>query len=305
MTANHLKCLEPLVGRWHTRAHTHDGVLGPGVPVTSTEEFYWLDGGHFLVQTYETVFGNEPAQKGINYWFYDAQAGQFRIIFFSNNGPFTEEGNCYEGHIAGTALTFVGPARFQYELDANGNIKKNGDGTISIDWWLRDGNGRFQPWMTNVFRQLNASQNGQPPASSGSAHGIGAPGREVLEIRRLLERWAAAVQSGDQEAVLRDHSDDIVMFDVPPPERGVRGIHAYRDTWPPFFNWLRQGGMFEIDALEVTAGDEVAFAHALLRCSTVETLQKQPDKRLRLTVGLRKTDGRWAVAHEHHSFTQQ
>jgi ketosteroid isomerase-like protein len=63
--------------------------------------------------------------------------------------------------------------------------------------------------------------------------------------------------------------------------------------------------MFEIDALEVTAGDEVAFAHALLRCSTAETLQKQPDKRLRLTVGLRKADGRWTVAHEHHSFTQQ
>jgi hypothetical protein len=30
----------------------------------------------------------------------------------------------------------------------------------------------------------------------------------------------------------------------------------------------------------VTAGDDVAFAHALLRCSTRETLQKHPDKRL-------------------------
>ena len=27
------------------------------------------------------------------------------------------------------------------------------------------------------------------------------------------------------------------MFDVPPPEDGVRGQEAYRDTWPPFFEW--------------------------------------------------------------------
>jgi ketosteroid isomerase-like protein len=35
--------------------------------------------------------------------------------------------------------------------------------------------------------------------------------------------------------VLADHADDIVMFDVPPPQDGVRGIAAYRDTWPGFF----------------------------------------------------------------------
>lgn len=63
-----LKRLEPLVGTWATEEHTGDSVLGPGVPVTSTETFSWLDGGYFLVQTYETVFGDEPAQRGVNYW---------------------------------------------------------------------------------------------------------------------------------------------------------------------------------------------------------------------------------------------
>jgi ketosteroid isomerase-like protein len=38
-----------------------------------------------------------------------------------------------------------------------------------------------------------------------------------------------ATQLGDLDAVLADHSDDIVMFDVPPPEDGVRGTVAYRD----------------------------------------------------------------------------
>jgi hypothetical protein len=42
------------------------------------------------------------------------------------------------------------------------------------------------------------------------------------QIRDLIDRWAEAVHGGDLEGVLADHSEDIVMFDVPPPEEGVR-----------------------------------------------------------------------------------
>jgi uncharacterized protein (TIGR02246 family) len=125
---------------------------------------------------------------------------------------------------------------------------------------------------------------------------------DEAEIRGLIERWAEAVHAGEMDGVLTDHADDIVMFDVPPPEDGVRGIQAYRETWPPFFEWQRQGAVFEIVSLEVAAGPDVAFAHALLRCGTAEELEQDPDNRLRLTVGLRKEGGRWVVAHEHHSF---
>ena len=125
---------------------------------------------------------------------------------------------------------------------------------------------------------------------------------DVSEIRSLIERWARAVHAGDLETVLADHADDIVMFDVPPPEDGVRGIDAYRETWPPFFEWQRRGAVFEIVSLEVTAGADVAFATALLRCGTRAELEQDPANRLRLTLGLRKEGGRWVVAHEHHSF---
>jgi Protein of unknown function (DUF1579) len=149
-----LKRLEPLLGTWTTQGHTQDSVYGPGVPVTATETFRWLDGGYFLVQEYETTFGDEPTQRGVNYWGYDAEASRFRIIFFSNNGPFTEDGNRYEGEVADGRLTFVGPARFQHELDAEGKIKTNADGTISVAWWLRDEQGEWQPWMDNTFRKI-------------------------------------------------------------------------------------------------------------------------------------------------------
>jgi ketosteroid isomerase-like protein len=102
--------------------------------------------------------------------------------------------------------------------------------------------------------------------------------------------------------VLADHAPDIVMFDVPPPDQGVRGIGAYRATWPPFFEWQASGAVFEIESLVVMAGTDVAFAYALLRCGTATDLARNPEHRLRLTLGLRKTGGRWVVAHEHHSF---
>jgi uncharacterized protein (TIGR02246 family) len=138
---------------------------------------------------------------------------------------------------------------------------------------------------------------------------LGEPGRgttmddDERTIRDLVARWAVAVHTGDMAGVLADHAPDIVMFDVPPPEDGVRGLADYERTWPGFFAWQASGALFEIVSLEVTAGTDVAFAAALLRCGTPEEFRRTPDRRLRLTLGLRRDDGRWTVAHEHHSFT--
>lgn len=125
--------------------------------------------------------------------------------------------------------------------------------------------------------------------------------RATAEIRSLIENWATSVRDLDLDGVVADHADSVLMFDVPPPVQ-IRGIDGYRQTWPPFFDWLKSGGTFEIDSLEVTAGEDVAYATALLRCGRTEELASDPEPRLRLTVGLRKEAGGWIIAHEHHSF---
>jgi uncharacterized protein (TIGR02246 family) len=125
------------------------------------------------------------------------------------------------------------------------------------------------------------------------------------QIRDLVERWATAAHEGDLDAVLVDHADDIVMFDVPPPQQGARGIAAYRDTWPGFFQWQAQGATFDLLELNITAGADVAYAWALLRCGTAQDYAANPDRRLRLSLGLRKERDRWVVAHEHHSFPDE
>ena len=124
------------------------------------------------------------------------------------------------------------------------------------------------------------------------------------QIRALVERWAEAVHAGDLAAVLADHADDIVMFDVPPPYEGVRGIDAYRETWPGFFEWQAWARRSRsIAGRHGRRRRRVRVRAAALRhgggpCG-------EPGQRLRLTLGLRKEDGRWVVAHEHHSFPDE
>lgn len=123
------------------------------------------------------------------------------------------------------------------------------------------------------------------------------------QIRALIQAWASAAHTGDLDTVLADHAPEIVMFDVPPPYQGVRGIEAYRATWPPFFDWQASGAVFDLESLEVIVGVDVAVAYGLVRCGTPADFARDPHQRLRLTIGLRKIEGRWTVVHEHHSFT--
>jgi hypothetical protein len=118
-----LKRLDPLLATWRAEEQTEDGVLGLGVPVTSVESVHWFAGGYYPVRTYETTFGDDPARKGLNYWFYGSYAKRFRIIFSSSNGPFSGDGNRYEGEVADGKLTFEGPARFEHERDGRGRSR--------------------------------------------------------------------------------------------------------------------------------------------------------------------------------------
>ena len=112
-------------------------------------------------------------------------------------------------------------------------------------------------------------------------------------IARMIEDWAAAVRAIDMDAILANHAPDMVMFDVPEPLQSL-GIEAYRQTWELFFQYSKGGpGSFNVREMAVTAGDTVAFATAIL------TIHDSP---LRLTMGLRKNNGRWLIAHEHHSY---
>ncbi len=123
---------------------------------------------------------------------------------------------------------------------------------------------------------------------------------DEAEIRDLVESWTKAVRAKDLAGIMANHSPDILMFDVPPPAQS-KGIDAYKKTWDVFFAWFQDSGVFDIKELNITAGDDVAFATALMRCAGTEANGDKVELDFRLTIGFRKIDGRWTVMHEHHS----
>jgi len=114
-------------------------------------------------------------------------------------------------------------------------------------------------------------------------------------IRALIENWARAISSGDRKAILDHHAPNVLMFDFPP--NIVRGLDEYNKTWDFFYQLPRGPISFVPRELEVTAGSDVAFASCLIHCDGTSAGSLD----LRLTVGLRKTDGEWTIVHEHHS----
>ncbi len=113
------------------------------------------------------------------------------------------------------------------------------------------------------------------------------------QIRELVEHWARAAREQDVNGVLAHHADDVVMFDVPLPLVS-RGLDEYKKTWDLFFANSPGGpGSFDVTELHITASDTVAYCHALIKVF---------DSTARLTIGLRKEQGQWLIAHEHHSY---
>ena len=118
-------------------------------------------------------------------------------------------------------------------------------------------------------------------------------------IRDLVENWAHAVRTKNVAEILANHSPDILMFDVPPPLH-CKGIEDYKQTWDRFFSG-GQSEVFDVIEMDVTAGNDVAFVTALMRCGGTEPNGERTELEFRLTVGLRKIAGQWTVMHEHHS----
>jgi len=125
---------------------------------------------------------------------------------------------------------------------------------------------------------------------------------DEIQVKALLEAWADAVRRHDVPAILAHHEPDMVMFDLPPPLQ-CKGIAAYEQTWSLMFRYHKLGAAFDFQELAVTAGRDVAFAVAIMRCGP-DSSSNPADKDgfpFRLTVGLRKVNGKWRIAHEHHS----
>jgi uncharacterized protein (TIGR02246 family) len=133
------------------------------------------------------------------------------------------------------------------------------------------------------------SEPGKPAAASTNE----------TEINGLIDRWAKAVREENRAAIRAGHDPDMLMFDVPPPFLS-QGLDAYMATWETILSTAEKPIRFHFTDVKVTAGDDVAFATAIGHCVDLSS-GKREELDFRLTMGLRKIDGRWRILHEHHS----
>ena len=126
------------------------------------------------------------------------------------------------------------------------------------------------------------------------------PDAHEAQIRALLHRWAEATRTGRQDDVLARHAPDVLIYDVLPPLQ-YEGADAYRRSWDEWQPETAGPGRFELHDLRVTAGADVAFAHALIHCGGTLPDGRTFEDRVRATFCLRKAPDGWVVAHQHIS----
>jgi ketosteroid isomerase-like protein len=126
---------------------------------------------------------------------------------------------------------------------------------------------------------------------------------QAEKIRRLLLSWAEETRKGNHDAVLAGHHPDVLVFDVLAPMK-YEGAGAYRASWDDWQPDTEGDVIFELYELDVTAGDDVAFATAFIKCGGTLTNGKSFEDHVRATFCLQRIEERWLVTHQHISKPQ-
>ena len=123
---------------------------------------------------------------------------------------------------------------------------------------------------------------------------------DEIAIRQLLEEWTRVTREGPQDDVLKNHSDNVLIYDVLPPLK-YESAATYRASWDEWQPDAQGDMQFELEDLNVTTSPEVAFAHGLLQCGGTLPDGKSFRDTVRATFCLRKIRGSWKVSHQHIS----
>jgi ketosteroid isomerase-like protein len=130
---------------------------------------------------------------------------------------------------------------------------------------------------------------------------VAAPDDEAA-IRALEDRFAAAVNAGDVNAIMKSYVPDqsLVVFDVVPPRQYI-GADAYRKDWMDFLAMFKSPPKFDMTDLAITAEGNLGFSHSIQRVRGTDTKGQPIDLTVRVTDGYRKIGGNWLIVLEHVS----
>jgi uncharacterized protein (TIGR02246 family) len=123
----------------------------------------------------------------------------------------------------------------------------------------------------------------------------------MSEIREIIEARYEKLAAGDVKGMLESYAPEVVQYTLAPP---LGGVTDGRDVVPTE-QWMAG---FEtpprraVTRLEVVADGDVAFATSIdSMTATPKGASSSFTMWYRMTLGLRRMDGRWLIVHEHAS----
>jgi ketosteroid isomerase-like protein/predicted enzyme related to lactoylglutathione lyase len=130
----------------------------------------------------------------------------------------------------------------------------------------------------------------------------GAASDDEAAIRALEDRFAAAVNAGDVDAIMKNYIPDksFVLFDVV-PRKEYLGADAYRKAWVEMFSRFKGTPKIAITDLGITVDGKVGFGHSFMNTRGNDMQGHPVDRSVRVTAGYRKIGGNWLIVHEHIS----
>src|SRR3954470_448653 len=87
---------------------------------------------------------------------------------------------------------------------------------------------------------------------------------DEASIRALENRFAAAVNAGDIDAIMKNYipGKSLVIFDVV-PRKEYHGADTYRKNWVDFFSHFKGTPKITINDLTITVEGNLGFSHSI------------------------------------------
>ena len=123
----------------------------------------------------------------------------------------------------------------------------------------------------------------------------------MQEIRDVILARAERLRAGDVVGFQRYNAPEVVQYTLAPPLGGPADGHDPKplEAWLTGFDAPPRR---EVTRLEITADGDVAFATSIDSMTATPRGMSEPFTLwFRVTLGLRRVDGRWLVTHDHAS----
>jgi ketosteroid isomerase-like protein len=126
---------------------------------------------------------------------------------------------------------------------------------------------------------------------------------DVMKIRALENRYAAALVARDLDGIMRSYSpgEDLFIFEAVPPRQFI-GARAYRRHVQEFLVNFHAPFTYEVHEVVVTIAGDIAYGHNIQHLVGRDNSGNRIDMTFRVTDVYRKINREWFIVQEHASF---